>query len=105
MADVKNKNKEKTEPSFRSGYIAIIGRPNVGKSPLLNQILGEKVAIVSPRPQTTRNRITGIRTTEPSQIVVLDTPGIHHRHTMINRRLVDTALQTLDEVDGVVWVL
>ena len=62
---------------FRCGNIAIIGRPNVGKSTLLNQILGEKVAIVSPRPQTTRNRITGIRTTESSQIVFLDTPGIH----------------------------
>jgi len=105
MAEVENKHKEKSAASFRSGAIAIIGRPNVGKSTLLNQILGEKVAIVSPRPQTTRNRITGIRTTETSQIVFLDTPGIHQGHSMINRRLVDTALQTLDEVDGVLWLL
>jgi GTP-binding protein Era len=105
MAETKNKHKEKIAPAFRSGYIAIIGRPNVGKSTLLNQILGEKVAIVSPRPQTTRNRITGIRTTETSQIIFLDTPGIHRGHSLINRRMVDTALQALDEVDGVIWLL
>ena len=105
MAEAENKHKEKSPTGFRAGYIAIIGRPNVGKSTLLNKILGEKVAIVSPRPQTTRNRITGIRTTESSQIVFLDTPGIHQSHTLINRRLVDIALQTLDEVDGVVWLL
>ena len=105
MAEAETKHKEKNASPFRSGYIAIVGRPNVGKSTLLNKILGEKVAIVSPRPQTTRNRITGIRTTETSQIVFLDTPGIHQGHSMINRRLVDTALQTLDEVDGVLWLL
>jgi len=105
MAEAATKHKEKSAAPFRAGSIAIIGRPNVGKSTLLNQILGEKVAIVSPRPQTTRNRITGIRTTETSQIVFLDTPGIHQGHSMINRRLVDTALQTLDEVDGVLWLL
>ncbi|MGH7852039.1 MAG: GTPase Era [Candidatus Binatia bacterium] len=105
MADTKNKNKEKAESSFHSGYISIIGRPNVGKSTLLNQILGEKVAIVSPKPQTTRNRITGIRTTPASQIIFLDTPGIHQGHSLMNRRMVDTALQTLDEVDGVIWLL
>ena len=103
MADTKNKNKEKA--NFRAGYIAIIGRPNVGKSTLLNQILGEKVAIVSPKPQTTRNRITGIRTTESSQIIFLDTPGIHQGRSLVNRRMVDTAMQTLDEVDGVLWLL
>ncbi len=105
MAEAETKHKERSPAPFRSGYIAIIGRPNVGKSTLLNQILGTKVAIVSPRPQTTRNRITGIRTTETSQIVFLDTPGIHRGHSMINRRLADTALQTLDEVDGVLWLL
>jgi GTP-binding protein Era len=103
MADKKKDNKEKVD--FRAGYIAIIGRPNVGKSTLLNQILGEKVAIVSPKPQTTRNRITGIRTTESSQIIFLDTPGIHQGHSLMNRRMVDTAMRTLDEVDGVIWLL
>ena len=105
MTEEKNQSKEKKTETFRSGYIAIIGRPNVGKSTLLNQILGEKVAIVSPKPQTTRNRITGIRTTPTSQIIFLDTPGIHQGHSLMNRRMVDTALQTLDEVDGVLWLL
>lgn len=105
MADANNKDKKKVTAVYRSGYVAIIGRANVGKSTLLNQILGEKVAIVSPKPQTTRNRITGIRTTESCQIIFLDTPGIHQGHSLMNRRLVDTALQTLDEVDGVLWLL
>jgi len=90
---------------FRSGYISIIGRPNVGKSTLLNSLLGEKVAIVSPRPQTTRNRITGIKTTAHAQVVFLDTPGIHHAQSLMNRRMVEVALQTLHEVDGVLWLL
>jgi GTP-binding protein Era len=93
------------ELPFRSGYIAIIGRPNVGKSTLLNSFLGEKIAIVSPRPQTTRNRITGIKTTAHAQIVFLDTPGIHQAQSLMNRRMVDVALQTLYEVNGVLWLL
>ena len=105
MTEGKNESKEKKPETFRSGYVAIIGRPNVGKSTLLNQILGEKVAIVSPKPQTTRNRITGIRTTSASQTIFLDTPGIHQGHSPMNRRMVDTALHTLDEVDGVLWLL
>jgi GTP-binding protein Era len=105
MTEAQDQNKEKSAASFRAGYIAIVGRPNVGKSTLLNRILGEKVAIVSPKPQTTRNRITGIRTTPAAQIVFLDTPGIHQGHSLMNRRMVDTALQTLDEVDGVIWLL
>jgi GTP-binding protein Era len=105
MTDDEIKNKEKEPIPFRSGTIAIVGRPNVGKSTLLNQLLGEKVAIVTPKPQTTRNRITGIRTTASSQIVFLDTPGIHQAHSLMNRRMVDVALQTLREVDGVLWLL
>jgi GTPase len=105
MTEEKNESKEKSAATFRSGYVAIIGRPNVGKSTLLNKILGEKVAIVSPKPQTTRNRITGIRTTEGSQIIFIDTPGIHQGHSLMNRRMMDTALHTLDEVDGVLWLL
>src|SRR5437016_1273388 len=105
MADAMDKDKEKVTTAYRSGYVAIIGRPNVGKSTLLNKILGEKVAIVSPKPQTTRNRITGIRTTAASQIIFIDTPGIHQGHSLMNRRMMDTALHTLDEVDGVLWLL
>jgi GTP-binding protein Era len=71
----------------------------------MNQLLGEKVAIVTPKPQTTRNRITGIRTSENSQMVFLDTPGIHHAHSLMNRRMVEVALQTLHEVDVVLWLL
>ncbi len=102
MAETANKNKAGV---YRSGYIAIIGRPNVGKSTLLNQLLGEKVAIVSPKPQTTRNRITGIRTTPRSQMIFLDTPGIHQAHSLMNRRMVEVALQTLHEVDIILWLL
>lgn len=91
--------------SHRSGYIAIVGRPNVGKSTLLNQLLGAKVAIVTPKPQTTRNRITGIRTTPGCQMIFLDTPGIHRARSLMNRRMVDTALRTLTEVDGVLWLV
>jgi GTP-binding protein Era len=98
-------NKTVDDTPFRSGYIAIIGRPNVGKSTLLNSLLGEKVAIVSPKPQTTRNRITGIKTTARAQMVFLDTPGIHQANSLMNRRMVDVALQTLHEVDGLLWVL
>ena len=99
------KNKGGDPVSFRSGYIAIVGRPNVGKSTLLNQLLGQKVAIVTPKPQTTRNRITGIRSSANSQIVFIDTPGIHQARSLMNRRMVTIALQTLHEVDGVLWLL
>jgi len=105
MAEETHKNKMTNEAPFRSGYIAIVGRPNVGKSTLLNQLLGEKVAIVTPKPQTTRNRITGIRTTAHSQIVFVDTPGIHQARSLLNRRMVDTALQALHGVDGILWLL
>lgn len=98
-------NNKSEKAVFHSGYIAIVGRPNVGKSTLLNRLLGEKVAIVTPKPQTTRNRITGILTRTDSQIVFLDTPGIHPSRSLLNRRMVNVALQTLHEVDGVLWLL
>jgi GTPase len=105
MSEDKNANAAPPPAGHRSGYIAIVGRPNVGKSTLLNQLLGEKVAIVTPKPQTTRNRITGIRTTARSQMIFLDTPGIHRAHSLMNRRMVEIALKTLKEVNGVLWLI
>lgn len=90
---------------FRSGFVAILGRPNVGKSTLLNQLLGEKIAIVSPRPQTTRNRIMGIKTVPRGQLLLLDTPGIHRARSLLNRRMVDVAKRSLGDVEAVVWVV
>ena len=90
---------------FRSGFVSILGRPNVGKSTLLNQLLGEKIAIVSPRPQTTRNRIMGIKTMPGGQILLLDTPGIHRARSLLNRRMVDVAKRSLGDVEAVVWVV
>lgn len=98
-------NENQGAPPHHSGFVAIVGRPNVGKSTLLNQFLGKKIAIVTPKPQTTRNRITGIRTIPSSQIVFLDTPGIHRAHSLMNRRMVEIALKTLREVEGVLWLL
>jgi GTP-binding protein Era len=91
--------------TFRSGFVAIIGRPNVGKSTLLNQLLGEKVAIVSPTAQTTRNQIRGIRTTPDSQVVFLDTPGIHRARSLITQRMVEVAKNTVREVDLTLWLV
>jgi GTP-binding protein Era len=91
--------------TFRSGFVAIIGRSNVGKSTLLNRILGEKVAIISDKPQTTRNRIRGILTSDEFQIIFLDTPGIHKARDAINRYMVKTALSTFDEADIVLFLV
>jgi GTP-binding protein Era len=91
---------------FRSGYIAILGRPNVGKSTLLNRVLGEKISIVSDKPQTTRNRIAGILTRPGDvQAVFLDTPGIHKGRDGFNKWMVDQALSTLSEVDVAMLVV
>jgi GTP-binding protein Era len=86
---------------FRSGFVSLVGRPNVGKSTLVNQIVGTKVAIVSNRPQTTRTQIRGVRTTATSQLVLLDTPGIHKPRTLLGERTNDRARSTLEEVDVV----
>ncbi|MBI5453245.1 MAG: GTPase Era [Deltaproteobacteria bacterium] len=91
--------------SFRSGFVSIIGRPNAGKSTLLNSILGEKVSIVSPKPQTTRNVIRGIKNIEDCQIVFLDTPGIHKGRGLLNEFMVKAALQSLRDVDAVIYLV
>lgn len=90
--------------SFRTGYAALVGRPNAGKSTLLNAILGEKLAITSAKPQTTRNRIRGVFTDDTCQIVLLDTPGIHEAHTELNKVMVKSALSSIGECDVVVWL-
>ena len=90
---------------MKTGFIAIVGRPNVGKSTLLNSILGEKVAIVSKKPQTTRNRITGIHTVGEEQFVFLDTPGIHKPRTKLGDFMVKTTSETLGGVDGAILVV
>jgi GTP-binding protein Era len=86
--------------AFRAGFAAIVGRPNVGKSTLLNRVLGERIAIVTPRPQTTRTRILGVWNGPAAQIAFLDTPGLHRAEGALNRRMVDVALQALREVDA-----
>ena len=86
---------------FRSGFVTLVGRPNVGKSTLLNQLVGSKVAIVSDRPQTTRAAIRGVRTTSGNQIVFVDTPGIHKPRTPLGERTNQRAVATLGEVDVV----
>lgn len=93
-----------SEPSgvaFRSGFVTLVGRPNVGKSTLVNQIVGAKVAITSARPQTTRTTVRGVRTTPASQIVLLDTPGLHRPRTTLGERTNERARSTLAEVDVV----
>jgi GTP-binding protein Era len=91
-------------PEHRSGFVSLVGRPNVGKSTLLNRLLGRKIAIVSPKPQTTRNRISGIRTRPESQVVYVDTPGLHPPRGKLGRFMAQTAAQALEDVDVVVLV-
>jgi GTP-binding protein Era len=92
-------------PGYRSGFVALIGRPNVGKSTLLNQLVGQKVAITSPVAQTTRNRLRAILTTPEAQLVLLDTPGIHKPHHLLGQRLVQSARSAIGEVDVVLLLV
>ena len=94
-----------TKDKFRSGFVAIIGRPNVGKSTLLNRIVGQKIAITSPKPQTTRNRILGIQNLEHAQVLYVDTPGIHEARSPLNRYMVDQARSACLDVDVVLWLV
>lgn len=91
--------------NYKSGFVSIVGRPNVGKSTLMNQIIGEKITITSDKAQTTRNRIQGIHTTDEEQIVFIDTPGIHKPKHQLGQFMVDTALGTLGEVDIVLFMI
>ena len=90
---------------MKAGFISLLGRPNAGKSTLLNHFVGQKLAIVSDKPQTTRHRIVGVKNVDGAQLVFIDTPGIHKPVHRMNRRMVDAALDTLREVDVVVLVV
>ena len=92
-------------PGFKSGFVAIVGRPNVGKSTLMNQLVGQKIAITSPVAQTTRNRLQGILTTEAAQIIFVDTPGIHKPHHELGKVLVKTAEAAINSVDVVLFLV
>ena len=95
-----------TETTFKSGYVAIIGRPNVGKSTLINRVLGQKLCITSRRPQTTRHRILGIKTEESSQLIYVDTPGLHtDGKRAMNRYLNRAAASSIDDVDVILFVV
>ena len=91
--------------NFKSGFVTVIGRPNVGKSTLVNRIVGEKVAIVSNKPQTTRTRITAIYQDEESQIVFVDTPGVHKPRNKLGNYMVNAALTTMDDMDAVLLMV
>ncbi|MGN0299484.1 MAG: GTPase Era [Lachnospiraceae bacterium] len=89
----------------KSGYVTLIGKPNVGKSTLMNHLIGQKIAITSLKPQTTRNRIQTVYTDERGQIVFLDTPGIHHAKNKLGEYMVTVANQTIGEVDVILWLV
>jgi len=89
---------------FKSGFVAIVGRPNVGKSTLMNQVIGQKIAIMSDKPQTTRNKIHGVYTTEDVQIVFLDTPGIHKPNSKLGSFMMKAAESALNEVDAILFL-
>lgn len=90
---------------YRSGFVSIVGAPNVGKSTLLNRILGQKVAITSPKPQTTRHRILGIWTTPEVQVIFQDTPGIHQAESLFNQRMLQIALSSLSDADVILFLV
>ena len=96
---------EKENSRYKSGFATLIGRPNVGKSTLMNCLIGQKIAITSNKPQTTRNRIQTVYTSEEGQIVFLDTPGIHKAKNKLGNYMVSVAERTLSEVDVVLWLV
>lgn len=100
-----NQENKKDNKQFKSGFATLIGRPNVGKSTLMNALIGQKIAITSNRPQTTRNRIQTVYTSEEGQIVFLDTPGIHKAKNKLGNYMVNVAERTISEVDVIVWLV
>lgn len=94
-----------TKENYKSGFVALVGRPNVGKSTLMNHLIGQKIAITSDKPQTTRNRIQTVYTDERGQIIFLDTPGIHKAKNKLGDYMVDAAERTLSEVDVILWLV
>ena len=99
------RKRENMEKSTKSGFVTLIGRPNVGKSTLMNRLIGQKIAITSNKPQTTRNRIQTVYTDERGQIVFLDTPGIHKAKNKLGEYMVNVAENTLKEVDVILWLV
>ena len=97
--------RSKTKPKPRAGFVAIIGRPNAGKSTLLNRFVGQKVAIVTSKPQTTRNRIQGIVTRSEGQIVFIDTPGLHEADTVLNRQMMREVAAALEGIDVLLMIV
>lgn len=102
MSSINNKNQEQT---FKSGFISIIGRPNVGKSTLLNRVIGQKIAIMSDKPQTTRNKVQGVLSTNDSQMIFIDTPGIHKPKHKLGDFMMKVATNTLQEVDVILFMV
>jgi len=92
-------------PDHRSGFVAVLGRPNVGKSTLMNYYLGQKIAIVSPKAQTTRNRLLGILTRDDAQVIFVDTPGIHQPHHKFGEYMVEVALSAIPDADLILWLV
>jgi len=99
-------NRASSASPYRCGFVALVGRPNAGKSTLLNTLVGVKVAIVSPKPQTTRTRLLGIRTLDDAQLIFVDTPGIHrNERSLLNKRMVESALTALQDTDVAVFLV
>ena len=105
MTETESYSLDEIPPGHRSGFVAVIGRPNVGKSTLMNQFVGQKVAIVSPKPQTTRSRILGILTRPDVQVIFVDTPGIHRPRHKLGRAMVATATHVLPDADVVLFMV
>src|SRR5206468_1424935 len=98
-------NPEEKKSGYRAGFVAIVGRPNAGKSTLVNRVVGQKIAIVTSKPQTTRNRIQGIVTREDGQVVLIDTPGLHDAKTVLNKQMMREVAAALEGIDVLVLMV